>query len=51
MSTTEKLTLSGIALAALALLILFGGVSDKDIAKCQASTNYSAERCVHEIVR
>jgi hypothetical protein len=51
MTTTEKVTLSAIIVLALTLLTLFGGVSQKDIAKCQETTNYSAERCLHEIAR
>jgi hypothetical protein len=51
MTTSEKITLLSIALAALAVLVLFSGVSDEDIAKCQETTNYSAERCLHEIMR
>lgn len=51
MTTSEKVILSSIALGALVLLVLFGGVSEADIAKCQETTNYSAERCMHEIMR
>lgn len=51
MTIKEKALLSGIALAALVALTLFGQVSQADIAKCQEATNYSAERCLHEIMR
>lgn len=51
MNKTEKITLSAITLAALALLILFGRASEAEIARCQEATNYSAERCLHEIMR
>lgn len=51
MTTSEKITLSTVVLAAAVLLILFGGVSEADIAKCQEATNYSAERCLHELMR
>lgn len=51
MKMNEKIVISCFALASLAVLFLFGGVSDQDIKKCQATTNYSAERCMHEIMR
>ena len=51
MSKTEKITLSTIALAVLALFALYGGASEADIAQCQEATGWSAERCLHEIMR
>lgn len=47
----QTVLLSAIVAASLVVLALFGGVNDEDIAKCQAATNYSAERCIHEIMR